>query len=669
MNPGEIITSIRYFGIYPVLLGAWHRAARKTGYLKRKFPLTDWSGLDLSYFTDRAMTSGELRGLVCDADFFPVKEARSHKNIISELAGTGCRAGEIANAITKGQFRYFSAMHVDMGQPVNWHRNPFSGAEWPADTHWCDTNYFSDDLGDIKLVWEISRFSWAFDLVRAYTLTDDPKYVQAFWELFEHWLDGNQPYRGANWSSGQECALRIMAWCFALHGFLDAPASTEERVKKLLLAIAVHGERIEKFISHAIRQKTNHAITEAAGLYTIGTLFPFFKKAHQWRRLGKRILEREGLRQIYNDGGYLQHSMNYHRLMLHTYIWSLRLAELNNDSFSDDLKDRIGKSAEFLYQMQDPQTGRVPNYGANDGALILPLNACDYLDYRPVVQSCRYLLHRERVFERGPWDEDLLWLFGPGALNAAVADRQRSSARFSAGGYYTLRAENSWAMVRCHTYCGRVGHVDPLHLDLWADGINLLRDCGTYAYFAPDEPQLEYYFKSIWAHNTVIVDDASPLRLVSRFVWLPWPKAELVQFDIGTDRIEWEGRHFAYSRSPHKVIHSRKIVVETKRNRWEIGDELLGAGRHRLELRWHLPPEVEVCDTDSQSVRVRLTSSWRLEVKCPGRIDVELLKSSHNGGWESLYYAHKQPISTLSVVTSPQLPSTFETTVWKENAQ
>ena len=51
---------------------------------------------------------------------------------------------------------------------------------------------------------------------------------------------------------------------------------------------------------------------------------------------------------------------------------------------------------------------------------------------------------------------------------------------------------------RCHRYRDRVGHVDPLHVDLWAEGINLLRDCGSYAYFAPDEPDLEYYFKSIW---------------------------------------------------------------------------------------------------------------------------------------------------------------------------
>jgi hypothetical protein len=32
--------------------------------------------------------------------------------------------------------------------------------------------------------------------------------------------------------------------------------------------------------------------------------------------------------------------------------------------------------------------------------------------------------------------------------------------RFDAGGYYTIRTPQAWAMIRCHTYRDRPGHVD-----------------------------------------------------------------------------------------------------------------------------------------------------------------------------------------------------------------
>ncbi len=181
--------------------------------------------------------------------------------------------------------------------------------------------------------------------------------------------------------------------------------------------IAVSGERIEGNIGYALSQRNNHGIIEAVGLWTIGLLFPELRKAEQWREKGRRYLEEQGKSLIYEDGSFSQHSVNYHRLMLHGYLWSLRLGDLNGHAFSDDLKGRVKRAGEWLNHIRDDVTGQVPNYGQNDGALILPLNNCDYLDFRPVVQAANYYFAGERLFEAGSWDEDLLWLFGPDALS------------------------------------------------------------------------------------------------------------------------------------------------------------------------------------------------------------------------------------------------------------
>ncbi|MHC4221214.1 MAG: heparinase II/III family protein, partial [Planctomycetota bacterium] len=522
MKLTDTFLAIRYFGFFTLTKAVWYRVQRKTNFFRRKFPTTKWDQLQLPDFVKAETDLNDIKKLLRQSNFLPLTKQDDYLNKIFPVSNIT----ESADEILDNNFTYFSKTKVQMGQNIDWHLNPFNSAQWPADIHWCSLSNFSPNHGDVKIVWEPSRFSWAYCLVRAYLATGQEKYAEKFWNLFESWLKANQPNLGINWGCGQECALRLMAWCFALFSLLDAPSTTEDRINKMLRALAVTADRIEKNISDAIRQKTNHAMTEAMGLYTVGTLFPFLIKADNWKKRGKQILEQQGLKQIYEDGSYLQQSMNYHRLMLQTYLWCLRIGQLNGDGFSQNLKDRLEKATEFLYQMQDDSTGRVPNYGANDGALILPLNTCEYLDYRPVIQSCQYLLKQEKLYDVGPWDEDLLWLFGPDAAKKTTTIKQRTSSQFPIGGYYTLRSPKTWAMIRCHSYRDRVGHVDLLSMDFWADGLNLLCDCGSYKYFAPNEAQLQKYFKSIWAHNTIIVDDSSPLRLFSRFIYLPWPKAK-----------------------------------------------------------------------------------------------------------------------------------------------
>src|SRR5690606_16761381 len=104
---------------------------------------------------------------------------------------------------------------------------------------------------------------------------------------------------------------------------------------------------------------------------------------------------------------------------------------------SPQLRQRVGTAVEFLYQCQDEDTGQVSLYGANDGALILPLSNCDYLDYRPVVQSASFQTNGQAKFDDGQWNEESLWLFGlaPSAKNMS----DRSGLTADVGGYYILR--------------------------------------------------------------------------------------------------------------------------------------------------------------------------------------------------------------------------------------
>lgn len=652
-----------------VLWRAAYALRQKTGRLRLRFPTVGLDTVRLAdvlregvpaepsaYRTYRAAQGGRF--------FFAPGELPDRDTIASTMAPAGReRTLAVADDVGRGRFVYYSRHVHDLGRPVDWLLNPFRGARHEAREHWCDYPTFSPTLGDVKDVWEPSRFACAYALVRAYALTGDAKYPATFWALFESWAAQNPPNRGPNWKCGQETALRTMAWCFALYGFWNAPATTADRVALMVRLIALEAQRIAANIDFAIAQKNNHGLSEATGLLTVGLLFPELRDAAQWEQTGRRVLERELARQVYADGSYVQHSMNYHRVMLHDCLWALRLAELNERPLSPPTAQRVARAGEFLHAMLDRPSGRVPNYGANDGANVLPLSSCDYIDYRPTVQAASYAATQRRVVEAGPWDEMLIWLYGAEAAAAPVAEADLPSRRFDAGGYYTVRRGESWCMMRCHRYRDRVGHVDPLHLDVWWRGVNVVGDSGSFRYYAPDEPAMEAYFIDIAAHNTIELDGRGPLDRVGRFLFLPRPRAVCLEHSPGSVC----GAHYAYRRQPWRATHRRSVRRVDERT-WLIRDELLGAGTHNVALRWHLADGPIAIDDGGHRVELSLPcGTVLLSVEGPGGLSMAVHRGDDTpgavAGWVSSYYAERQPRPTVVVSGRLTLPTHLVTRI------
>ena len=568
----------------------------------------------------------------------------------------------VADNICKGLFLFYSRRVFDLGSPVNWLKNPFSSATHHAGLHWSDYPTFSREHGDIKDVWEASRFGCSFWLVRAYAYSGDEKYPTFFWELFESWCRQNPVNMGPNWKCGQEAALRSLAWCFALYAFWESPSSTPERILQLVRMLAMHADRIEANIGYAISQKNNHALSEAAGLYTIGLLFPELQRAQTWRKKGRAVLEKQIMRQIYEDGSYIQHSMNYHRVMLHVLLWVMRLAGLHREPFPAACLQRFAKASSFLFQMHDPRTGTVPNYGFNDGALVLPLTPCDYTDFRPTIQACCHFAEGRKRLAGGPWDEILQWLFGSEALQAEEAWVPPVSARFDTGGYYTLRQEDSWCMLRCHSYCDRPAHIDMLHLDLWYKGVNVLSDSGSYRYYIPESTGLENFFKDIAAHNTIMIDNANPLGKIGKFLLLPWPRARCLSHRA----LSWHGEHYAYARSPWNVIH-RRWVRATGPSSWEITDEILGSGKHTVALQWHLAPGALHMEASGKLKHTTEGCQAEISFAASEEFNATMCLGEetgvHTAGWMSRYYGEREKRPSVRVQGSFTLPARLTTSI------
>lgn len=638
------------------------------GYLERKMPRRLWSELPLSSVVAVGIPSEAQTYCHWRAAHRPrfLFDARSMQE--GDFIGEGAVAA--ADRILRGEFPYFGYTR-ELGFPPSWNRNPIRNEAMPK-CHWSKIDEFA--AGDIKLCWEASRFGWAYTLSRAYLRTRDDKYPEAFWELFEGWLEENPPNLGIQWKCGQEVAFRTMALCFALYSFEMSSASTPARIERFVAALAAHGRRIAAHIEYAISQRNNHGISEATGLWTIGLLFPEIEGARVWKKRAKQTLEDEVRRQIYEDGGYVQHSANYHRLMLHDMAWAIRLGELNGEPFDENVRESFRKAVRFLHAITNGDSGFAPNFGGNDGALVLPLSDCSYPDMRPVLQSCSLLASGQPLYAAGPWDEEAAWINGTEwrtEPRRGSADAEELDA--PVGGCYTIRSETSWAMLRAAKFGDRPAHADQLHLDLWWKGENLLSDAGTYSYNG--EAPFGDGFASARYHNTLTIDGQDQMTRLRRFLWADWADAEVLRCSQPKGLRGLEGWHHGYRKLG--VCHRRAVACADS-STWIIVDDVSGEGRHAMRQYWLMP-----------DVPFNLLSNETLDLSCragtarfhffsSGNCTCSIVRGGRRlcgdsdcdattYGWTSRYYARKDPALSVELFANDILPVRFISVAMLEN--
>ena len=486
-----------------------------------------------------------------------------------------------------------------------------------------------------------------YPLVRAYASTRDEKFAEAFWKLIQSWAESNPPNTGPNWMDGQEAALRLMAWTFGFYAFMDSPSTTPERIAQFVVMVAAHAERIYKNIDYAISTHSNHTISEAFGLWLVGILFPELKDAEKYLALGRKLLEQEAAAQIFPDGSYSMYSLNYHRFILHLYLYAIRLGELNNSPFSNSLNSLISSSIEYISQLIDPQTGQMPVYGSNDGALVLPLNNCDFTDYRPFLQLGSYITKKQFLFEPGPWDEDIFWLCGTNSLSPRERVGVRGKVRsFNYGGTYLLRDSNSKAVIHCTDHRSRPSHADQLHVDLWMRGNNIACDAGTYLYSGENNWRNGLTHTSV--HNTVTVDHLDQMKMLTRFTWTNWSNGKVLRHDDHT----WQGEHDGYRRLADPVNHKR-TVLSLGDERWLIIDHLTAIKSHHYALQWLL---IDLPFEQRENSLLLSIDVWKCKTQfgmLEANGDFSIVRADPNStrGWRSQYYGDKEPAISVILET------------------
>lgn len=492
---------------------------------------------------------------------------------------------EKAKRILNGEIRFFNHEWKKLGLDFDWITNPDSGFRYDGKKHWSEIQDFSASSGDIKFVWEKSRFSYLLTIMRNdfHFGQDHSEFV--FSEI-ESWIEANPVNQGPNWKCSQEISLRIFNWCFLLDFYKHSEALTEARWNKIQQVIYWSLHHVYHNINFSrIAVRNNHAITETLFLALSEMLFPFIPETKIWSAKGRKWLEQEIDYQIYDDGTYLQFSMNYHRVVIQLLSLGISVSERNKKPFSPKVYEKAYKSLDFLYQCLQEENGMLPNYGSNDGALFFPLSDQDYRDYRPQLNHLHVLLTGKHMYPDQPeMAEDAFWLQSPtaGRLKLEPLVKKEGAISFPIGGYYLVRQEKAFTMIRCGKHKDRPHQADNLHLDVWIGGENVLRDSGTYKYNT--DKVFTDYFTGTVSHNAVSIGEKSQMLKGGRFIWYFWSQALSASLKESDEELIFEGSVSCFRYIRKNSVHRRIVRISKKELRWLVEDIINSNGARQ---NWH----------------------------------------------------------------------------------
>ncbi len=556
-----------------------------------------------------------------------------------------------ADHILEGTFCSFGAYQVPL--------DLMAGA---SNKHWVELEKRPPEK-DIKFIWEPGRFGWAVTLARAYAHSGKDIYAQAFWEKTLSFLETHPPNLGRQWQSAQEVAIRLMVFVFCDRVFALAPVSTPEKRRRLWAAIAEHAERIPPTLVYARAQNNNHLLSEAAGLYSAGLYLSSHPEAEKWRQLGWRWINRSFQNQISEFGTYIQHSTNYHRLMLQIALYIDHLRRHSNKPWPLDTISHLQSAVRWLWGLTDPDTGLVPNLGADDSAYILPLTQLQQEDYRPVVDAAGKAFLKMDIYQQPEFSEMANW-FEIEPVQPANQEQPYAPDM--------LRVNNSKGRGFIHTahYTDRPSHADQLHVDLWWQGVNVALDPGTYQYNAPRPWNNALLTAQV--HNTLTLDGQDQMTRADRFLWLDWAQAEISAHEVdeqGQIR-QVTAQHNGF-RKMH-ACHQRKLISID--NGWIIEDVVLPDDNdngkiHQAQVTWLVPDWEWHLEAGNQLKLIGPSFSFTLQIE--GVLKINLfrggerllgeMKPHPTWGWISSAYGEKHPGIMIKAEKTGILPIKYRT--------
>jgi hypothetical protein len=580
-----------------------------------------------------------------------------------------------AERFLTGEWNALGAAVRVTADSVAWRTHPVSRVPTP-ELHFSRVSYAADVLGgDVKYLWEVNRHAELVRLAQGYWLTRRSEFAHAAVALIDSWIEQNPPGIGINWISTVDVAFRTIAWCWVWTLTADCDAWTDERVGRLLWAVAQCGQFIARYDS-VHHSPNTHLTGEALGLVYIASVFPELRHALRWRTLGIGILTDELSHQVLQDGMHYERCTGYHRYHLEFYLHALAIARAHNESWGEVFREPLSRGVDVSLQLRRPD-GTWPVFGDEDGGATVRLGTRNVTDQNELLVVAAGLLDRPEWRAAAAGDARSLgwWMLDDEAwrrVSSASPTEVRAprSASLRASGYYVARddwSSDGWycavdagphggdATGHAHT---DLGHVEIAHGAKWT---TVDPGCPVYT-GAPDRRN---WFRGQRAHATIMIDAAELAEPSTAFGWrtvAPTPSAEAADHEW-----YWYCRlRYSYPTPGGPVQHERQVVLIRS---WGVlvCDLLAGAGQHSVTARWPLGVRHgdAAVESNGQSATV---PNCRIVWRWSGR---EPVIAAIEPTWRSPRFGVEEEASALVVSSSgfalPQTIVTAFTTM--ENAE
>ena len=506
-----------------------------------------------------------------------------------------------ADAASQGRGCLFDHMATSGGWPPRWERHPLTGVSWPL---WPAGRLLGwmEQGGDIKGMWEMDRQAHVALWLRAARAGGDRvRYGQALREHMESFLAQNPPGLGAHWASGQEHALRWMMWAGGVAGLWQGASALE--MLPFWRATWIHGHMLVRGIEFArYASPNNHLVCEVAVLWVMGRSVQAFwpLEAAKWMGLAKKVWGEEAAALFYDDGGFCQGSMNYQRFALEMLLWWQAHLD-DGDPIREDIREICGRSLRF-FLMAMTKGGRVPNLGANDGAMLWRWTRCEHEDYRPLVQALGVAATGKKPLAAGPWDEGLGWWFG-GKEEFRVEPVEGlprvKVARQS--GVVWWRCGEDRVSLRTGPVRGTASQEDVGHVGVGLGGEPVVVDPGSFSY----RGHAHKWHAGPAAHNGPTVGGRGATTRLTQFHVAMDAKVSVVRRGEGVE-MGWERRG----------VRVKRHVACVEEGMWRVSDEVMAGGGEDVVwgwvvwgVGWRVKSDGEVWMDRARGIEVRMFAS------------------------------------------------------------
>lgn len=480
---------------------------------------------------------------------------------------------------------------------------------------------------DNELRWQLHRTKWWVPMGKAYRLSGEERYAAEWCAQYLDWMRKNPltTYRDDEARNWTEADNVYFAWRplevsdrmeFQIHQFLYfLPATSFDAA--FLTRFLVNYHRHAQHIRAHFSAQGNHLLFEAQRLTFGGVFFPEFRDAAAWRATGVEILNREILKQVYDDGMQYELDPHYHLESINIFFKALRTMDANGyrGEFPSSYLDTIEKmiTIHYNYSFPDYTTPMFSDAKLHDRTTQLPC----YREWAEVFPENEAIRRLAAQASEGA---------APGYLSQA----------FRTSGFYILR--NGWdadaTVMVLKAGPQAFWHCQPDNgtFELWSRGRNFFPDSGSFVYAGDKEvTALRNWFRQTQVHNTLTLGGRDIEHTDSKCLyWSSQGAADVVVVE-----------NPSYTGLTH-----RRAVFFVDRQFYVIVDEAYGEAMGDVELHYNLLECTPDEDFRAHRAATRFGDGNDLSLRVFGAKKME-----RREGWVSSTYRQRNARPTYTFIT------------------